>query len=58
MAQLVKKPPARAAEARDKGSISAWEDPLEEAMTTHSSILAWKHLMDKGAWGLRHAMFQ
>ena len=58
MAQLVKKLPASAAEARDKGSIPGWEDPLEEAMTTHSSILAWKQLMDKGAWGLRHAMFQ
>jgi len=22
-------------------------------MTTHSGILAWKNLMDKGAWGLR-----
>ena len=26
------------------------EDPLEEEMTTHSSILEWKNLMDKGAW--------
>ena len=24
-----------------------WEDPLEEGMATHSSILA----MDRGAWG-------
>ena len=24
-----------------------WEDPLEEGMATHSSILAW---MDRGAW--------
>ena len=23
-------------------SSLAWEDPLEEAMATHSSILAWK----------------
>ena len=28
----------------------AWEDPLEEGMATHSSILAWRILMDKGAW--------
>ena len=27
-----------------------WEDPLEEEMGTHSSILAWKNLMDRGAW--------
>ena len=27
-----------------------WEDPLEEGMVTHSSILAWRIPMDKGAW--------
>ena len=27
-----------------------WEDPLEKEMATHSSILAWKNLMDTGAW--------
>ena len=27
-----------------------WEDPLDEAMTTHSSILAWRIPMDRGAW--------
>ena len=27
-----------------------WEDPLEEDMITHSSILAWRTPMDKGAW--------
>ena len=26
-----------------------WEDPLEEGMTTHSSILAWTIPMDRGA---------
>ena len=26
------------------------EDPLEEGMETHSSILAWRIPMDKGAW--------
>ena len=26
------------------------EDPLEEGMTTYSSILAWRIPMDKGAW--------
>ena len=27
-----------------------WEDPLEESMGTHSSILAWRIPMDRGAW--------
>ena len=27
-----------------------WEDPLEEGMATHSSILAFRILMDRGAW--------
>ena len=26
------------------------EDPLEEGLATHSSILAWSILMDRGAW--------
>ena len=27
-----------------------WEDPLEEGTATHSSILAWRIPMDRGAW--------
>ena len=27
-----------------------WEDPLEEGMAIDSSILAWRILMDRGAW--------
>ena len=27
-----------------------WEDPLEEGMETHSSILVWRIPMDRGAW--------
>ena len=27
-----------------------WEDPLEEGMVTHSSILVWENRMDRGAW--------
>ena len=27
-----------------------WEDPLEEVMATHSSILAWRIPTDRGAW--------
>ena len=27
-----------------------WEDPLVEDVATHSSILAWRIPMDRGAW--------
>ena len=27
-----------------------WEDLLEKEMATHSSILAWRTPMDRGAW--------
>ena len=27
-----------------------WEDTLEKSMATHSSILAWRIPMDRGAW--------
>ena len=27
-----------------------WEDPLQKGMATHSSILAWRIPMDRGAW--------
>ena len=27
-----------------------WEDPLEEGIATHSSILAWRIPMERGAW--------
>ena len=27
-----------------------WEDSREEGMATHSSILAWRIPMDRGAW--------
>ena len=34
-----------------------WEDPLDEKMTTHSSILAWKVPMDRGAcWATIHGV--
>ena len=47
MAQTVKDPLAmQETWARSLG----WEDPLEEGMATHSSILAWRIPMDRGAW--------
>ena len=30
--------------------IPGWEDPLEEGMATHSSILAWRIPIERGAW--------
>ena len=36
--------------AGDPGLIPSQEDPLEEGMATHSSILAWKILRTEGAW--------
>ena len=44
MAQMVKNPPAK------WETIPNSEDPLEEGMATHSSVLAWRIPMDKGAW--------
>ena len=44
---MVKNPPAiREPWVQSMG----WEDPLEEGMTNHSSILAWRIPMDEGAW--------
>ena len=50
MVLVVKKPPANAGDVRDTGSIPVWEDPLEEGIALHSSILAWRTPMDRGAW--------
>ena len=30
-----------------------WEDPLEEGMTTHASILSWSTPTDREAWWAR-----
>ena len=32
-----------------------WEDPLKDGIATHSSILAWRIPMNRGAW---HATVQ
>ena len=46
VAQMVKNPPAMwETWVRSLGQ----EDPLEEGMATHSSVLAWRILMDRGA---------
>ena len=41
-ALVVKNLPADAGDIKNVGSILGWEDPLEQGMATHSSILAWK----------------
>ena len=47
VAQMVKNMPAmQETWIRSLG----WEDPLEEGKATHSSILAWRILMDRGTW--------
>ena len=46
VAQSVKNPPAM---WETKVQSLGWEDPLEEGMATHSSILAWRIPMDTGA---------
>ena len=38
---MVKNPPANAGKETWVRSLG-WEDPLEEGMATHSSILAWR----------------
>ena len=44
---MVKSPPAVSeAWVRSLG----WEDLLEKGVATHSSILAWRIPMDRGAW--------
>jgi len=47
VAQFVRNPPPmQETWVRSLG----WEDALEKRMATHSSILAWRIPMDRGAW--------
>ena len=39
---MVKNPPVKAGDLINMGSNPGGEDPLEEGMATHSSILAWR----------------
>ena len=50
MAQQVNNLPAMQKTQETWVRSLSWEDPLEEEMATHSSILAWRTLMDRGAW--------
>ena len=42
-----------ACNAGDTGQSLGWEDPLEEGMATHSSILTWRipRTEESGPWG-------
>ena len=42
MAQWVKNPPAMQETQEIQVQSLGWEDPLEEEMATHASIIAWK----------------
>ena len=42
MAQCVKNLPANAGDVEMQIRSLGWEDPLEESMATHSSILDWE----------------
>ena len=48
VAQMVKNPPTV---WETWVQSLGWEDPLEEGMATHFSILAWRIPMDRGACG-------
>ena len=52
-----KEPAANAGDKRDVGSLG-WEDPLEENMLSHSSILAWRIPWTEEPGGLQSTGFQ
>ena len=47
VAQMVKNPPVM---QETWVQSLGWEDPLEEGMATHSSILTWRIPMNRGTW--------
>ena len=50
---VIKNLAAYAGDVRDAGLILGWEDPLEEGMATHASILAWRIPWTEGPGGLQ-----
>ena len=44
---VLKNPPAK---KETQVQALGWEDPLEKEITIHSSTIAWKNPMDRGAW--------
>ena len=53
MVQVVKSPPVNAGDAETWVQSLDWEDPREEGMATHSSILAWRIPWTEEPGGLR-----
>ena len=47
VAQMVKNLPAM---QENRVQSLGQDDPLEKGITTHSSLLAWRNPMDRGAW--------
>ena len=47
VAQMVRNPPAM---QENWVQSLGWEDPMEEGMATHSTVLAWRTPMNRGAW--------
>ena len=58
MVLVVKNPPANAEGTRDTDSIPGSEDPLEEEMATHISILAWRIPWTEEPGGLQYMELQ
>ena len=48
---MLKNPPANVRRIRNVSSVLAPGRSLEEGITTHSSILAWRIPMDRGDYG-------
>ena len=47
---MIKNPSAKQEIQETRVRSLGWEDPLEKGMATHSSILAWRIPVDRGAW--------
>ena len=54
----MKNPPAQVRHSGDMGSIPGQEDPLEEGMASHSSILAWRIPWTEEPGGLKPMWLQ
>ena len=58
MGLVEKNLPASAGATGGWGLIPGWEDPLEEGMATHSSILAWRIPRTEDPGGLQSTGLQ
>ena len=51
---MVKNPPANAGDIETRVRSLGWEDPLEEGVVPHSSILAWRVTWIEEPGGLQY----